>query len=104
MMPTAATVAKFVGQSSDPAVTGLAGEHLPVIAALVKAYTRGGGFDLAGVPNDDLGAVITTVTARLMSNPDQNASRVGEVSTSAGFVGFSLPELAALNRYRRRAQ
>ena len=73
-----------------------------VITAMVAAYTRGRGFDL-GVPSDDLAAVITTASARMVANPEQLPTRVGSVEVRAGFQGFSLAETFVLNRYRKRA-
>jgi hypothetical protein len=78
------------------------------VMALAKAYTRGRGFGDNG-PNADISAVIVTAAARLVSNPRQfgvelpagaQANRVFR----GGFTGWSLAELAALNRYRVRAQ
>ena len=77
-------------------------EVVPVITAMVAAYTRGRGFDL-GVPSDDLAAVITTASARMVANPEQLPTRVGSVEIRAGFQGFSLAETFVLNRYRKRA-
>lgn len=95
-------VADFLGQGSDTALVALAGEVVPVITAMVSAYTRGRGFDL-GEPNDELTAVITTASARMVANPEQLPTRVGSVEIRAGFQGFSLAETFVLNRYRKRA-
>lgn len=95
-------VADFLGQGTDTALVALAGEVVPVITAMVSAYTRGRGFDL-GEPNDDLAAVITTASARMVANPEQLPTRVGAVEIRAGFQGFSLAETFVLNRYRKRA-
>ena len=78
------------------------------ITALARAYTRGRGF--AGpVPNADITAVIVTAATRLAANPRQFSYEFpsGPSATQAlrgGFTGWSLAELAALNRYRVRAQ
>lgn len=95
-------VADFLGQGDDDAVVALAGEALPVITAMARAYTRGGGFE-GDDPQADVGAVITTATARLMANPDQVQYRAGEVSFQSGFTSWTLAELFVLNRYRKRA-
>ena len=95
-------VADFLGQGTDTALVALAGEVVPVITAMVSAYTRGRGFDL-GEPSDDLAAVITTASARMVANPEQLPTRVGSVEIRAGFQGFSLAETFVLNRYRKRA-
>jgi hypothetical protein len=97
------TVAAFLGQSGDATLFALAEEVVPVITAIVKAYTRGRGFD-AGEPNDELAAVITTASARMVANPEQVETRVGSTEVRGGFQGFSLAETFVLNRYRKRAQ
>lgn len=100
-MPTAQDVADFLGQGDDATVLALAGEHLPIITAMASAYTRGIGFN-EGEPNEEISAVVTTATARLMANPDQVQYRAGEVSYQSSFNGWTLAEAFVLNRYRRR--
>lgn len=100
--PTAADIAAFLGQSGDPTVAALAGQHLPIVTAMARAYTRGVGFT-DGAPNEEIAAVITTATARLMAHPTQVAQGVGETHTRQGFHGWSLAETFVLNRYRRTA-
>ena len=99
---TAADVAAFLGQGSDPTVVALAGEHVPIITAMASAYTRGVGFT-DGTPNEEIAAVITTATARLVAHPTQIEQRIGETYTRAGFSGWTLAETFVLNRYRRTA-
>lgn len=101
-MPTPQDVAAFLGQGDDDTVLALAGESLPIITAMAQAYTRGNGFT-AGEPNEEIAAVITTATARLMGNPDQTQYRVGDVSYQSAFTGWTLAETFVLNRYRKRA-
>lgn len=101
-MPSAQDVADFLGQGNDSTVVALAEEALPVITAMARAYTRGNGFTMSQ-PNDEIGAVVTTATARLMANPDQVQYRAGEVSFQSAFTGWTLAELFVLNRYRKRA-
>lgn len=105
MFPTARDVTDFLGQSSDATIVALAGEHLPFVMEAVRAYTRGSGFT-AGIPADDLGLVIVASTARLAVNPALHRSEwVGDYRVNYGsFAGWTLPEQAILNRYRRRAQ
>lgn len=100
-MPTAQDVADFLGQGDDPTVLALAGEHLPIITAMASAYTRGVGFN-EGAANEEIAAVITTATARLMGNPDQLQYKVGNISFQTGFRGWNLAETFVLNRYRKR--
>lgn len=101
---TAQDVADFLGQGGDTTLVALAGEVVPVITAMVESYTRGRGFT-AGEPNtDDLAAVITTASARMVTNPEQIPTKVGSVEIRGGFQGFSLAETFVLNRYRRTAQ
>lgn len=103
MQPEPEKVARFLGRGDDTNVVALAGEHLPIVTAFVRAYTRGNGF-VHGVPGDDLEAVIVSATARLVTNPEQ-ASRVqvaDYTESPAVLNGFTLPELAVLHLYRRR--
>lgn len=105
LAPTAASVAKYLRKGDDPQTVALAEQHLPIVLAFARAYTRDQGFDVAGVPNNALAAVVISATARLVNNPEQ-AERVtvGDYSeTFATLNGWTLPELVTLNRYRRRA-
>ncbi|GAA4889527.1 hypothetical protein GCM10025789_02430 [Tessaracoccus lubricantis] len=97
-----ADVAALMGQPDNPDLVAVIDKALTTINAMVSAYTRGNGFT-GGVPNRELRAVIRTATARLTANPEQVASTVGGVTVGAGFNGWSLAELAVLNRYRKRA-
>ncbi len=99
-------VAAFLGQGGDLAVADLAETHLPLVTAFVRAYTGGRGFDATtGDPFDDVAAVIVTATARLVKNPTHTTSEsIGSYAVRPGTLeGWSLPELAVLHRYRRRA-
>lgn len=96
-------VADFLGRGSDTTLVALAGQHVGIITAMARAYTRGGGFDL-GFPLDDVAAVIVTATARLLANPEQIAHTISDVTINGGFTGWSLAETFVLNRYRKRAQ
>lgn len=101
-MVTGNDVASFLG-SVDPALIVLADQHAQIITAMCRAYTRGNGF-AAGTPADDLAAVITVATARLVANPEQLQSQIGSVAMRGGFQGWSLAELFILNSYRGTAQ
>jgi hypothetical protein len=80
---------------------------IDIVTALVKSYTRGGGF-AAGSPNEDIHAVILTASARLLAHPRQIS--MGEtmgpmgVNFGAGFTGWTVTETFVLNRYRKRAE
>lgn len=99
---TGQDVADFLGQGTDTALVALAGEAAPIVTVMAKAYTRGRGFD-GNTPNDELAAVITTASARLVANPEQLATDVGSVSIRGGFNGWTLAETFVLNRYRKTA-
>jgi hypothetical protein len=99
---TGQDVADFLGQGDDDTLVTLAGQHVVIVQAMASAYTRGQGFT-DGEPADDLAAVITTATARLVANPEQLAVDVGGVSIRGGFAGWSLAETLVLNSYRKRA-
>ena len=101
-------VAAFLGQPSDPAVIAVADQVVPVITAMVKAYTRDQGFTVPGVgtellPNAELSAVITSASARLVANPEQLPYDSGSVALRGAFQGWTLAEQYVLNRYRKRA-
>lgn len=100
--PTGEDVASFLGQGDDNAAVALAQEHTPIIRAMAQAYTRGKGFQ-GGTVAEDIAAVITTATARLVANPEQLHYAVGSARISGSFNGWTLAETFVLNRYRKRA-
>ncbi|MDC8982554.1 hypothetical protein PR370_15810 [Mycobacterium marinum] len=77
-----------------------------LLTMLARSCTRGNGFDGAE-PNTEIAAVITLAAARLAANPSQFPNALARekltIDTRGGFVGWSLAELAVLNRYRVRA-
>lgn len=101
---SAQQVADFLGQGDVPETLALAGAQLPFVLATVEAYTRGRGF-VAGEPGPDVALVVIASTARLVSNPDlKRSEKIGDYEVTPGaFLGWTLPELAILHRYRRRA-
>lgn len=80
--------------------------HIDTVTAMVRRYTRGIGFASNGTPDADLAAVIVTSTARLIQNPTMaELQTAGPFTVRPGsFNGWTLPELAVLHSYRRRAQ
>lgn len=100
---TGLLVAQFLGQGDDASLVTLAGKSADVVTQMARAYTRDGGFT-AGVPNSEIGAVITTAAARLVANPEQLSTTVGTVSIRGAFNGWTLTERLVLNRYRIKAQ
>jgi hypothetical protein len=105
VVPSGQDIANFLGQGDDQGLIALAEEHARIITAMVRAYTRGNGFAEDGNPTDELAAVITTATARLVANPRQfRQETAGPFSTTyAPFAGWTLAETFVLNRYRKRA-
>lgn len=108
---TGQQIADFLGQGTDAATVALAGEHLRIVAAFIRNYTRGQAFatpegEATGEPYayPDVAAVLTAATARSMNNPEQAArEQVADYSIVYPVLhGFSLPELIVLNSYRRR--
>ncbi len=100
---TAADLAAHLQQDVDTATATLA---LKVAADIAHTYTRGAGFDpITGDPGDDLAAVILTSAGRTYVNPAHTVQETIDDYTvrHAGFTGWTLPELAVLNTYRRRA-
>lgn len=81
-----------------------AGEAIEIITAMVEGYTRGRHIDALGRYRPGIEKVITSAAARFLANPAQIAwkEQVGAYSSSrmGGFAGFSLAELAVLNRFR----
>ncbi|WP_308193926.1 hypothetical protein [Mycolicibacterium neoaurum] len=104
-MTLTAELADFIGAEVNE---DQAGAVVRLITALARSYTRGGGFDVAGDPAPDIAAVIVTASARLLRDPSQmidtEVAGPFRVSYRSGFDGWSVAELAALNRYRKRAQ
>ena len=96
---------KFAG-AQGPDVESQAATALTTAQALVGAYCRGrekrGAEYRPGVEE-----VVTMVAARILANPEQISVReqVGpyQMYKAQGFQGFTLVELAVLNRYRKRA-
>jgi len=81
-------------------------QAVPVITVMARAYTRGRGFE-AGEPCDEIAAVITLAAARLAANtaqlPIDHTAGPFSQSIRGAFGGWTLAELAVLNRYRVRA-
>lgn len=100
--PTGQTVADFLGGGDDATLVALANQHVVIITAMARAYVRGNGFTVDG-PAEDIAAVITTATARLLANPEQIDTQHGSSSVRGGFKGWSLAETFVLNAYRGRA-
>lgn len=103
-MLTGQDIADFLGRGDDADLVSLAGLHLPVVTAFVRAYTRGNGWETENWIKPDIEAVIKTATSRLVINPQQaRRIQIDDFSqTFATLDGFTLPELAVLNLYRRR--
>lgn len=77
-----------------------------LLTTLARSYTRGNGFD-GSEPNAEIAAVITLAAARLAANTAQLSNTFTKdrvtIDTRGGFIGWSVAELAVLNRYRVRA-
>ena len=106
--PLAKRVAAALARKGDIVTEELASEHLMIVRAFVYSYTRGRGFtdlDLMR-PISLIESVIVSACMRLTPNPEQLESyTAGDYSErGARLQGFSLPELAVLNNYRRRTR
>jgi hypothetical protein len=103
-VPTVADVVAYSGRSSETGV----GPHLDAAIALVKSYTRSIGFeDFPDSVPDDVAAVIVSVAARTVGNPELLRSvTVGDgmtvTETHAVVGGLSWLEQITLARYRQR--
>ncbi|MFW0784864.1 hypothetical protein AAFP35_10100 [Gordonia sp. CPCC 206044] len=104
-MTSAGDVAALLGRGDDTDLVAVAGQALPIVTAQVRGYTRGRGFS-GDQPAADLDTVILTSTARLAANPENlRSEKIGDYEVQRQVVdGWTLPELAILNRYRRRAR
>lgn len=96
-LPTGADVLALLGR---PGAGAAAQAHVDVITALARAHTRGNGFGI-GIVRAGIRAVILAASARLLANPEQVVRQVGNVSYSAPFIGWTLPERSVLDDYRR---
>lgn len=92
---------------NEPLTDDTAALALESARALIEGYTRGRHLDPFGNPRPGIDSVVLTVAARIAANPGQIVSRdtAGPFTRSRGegFNGFTLAELAILNRYRKRA-
>lgn len=92
--------------ATGPHVQAQATAAIDEATAYVAAYTRG-RHERGGELRPGIEAVIRSVAARILANPAGVSSReqVGPYSyfVGEGFNGFTLGELAVLNRYRRKA-
>ncbi len=104
-MPTPSQLALLLNQGSYTAEARFSAV-LGIVSTLAKSYTRGHGWT-DGQPAEDIDAVILTAAARLVTNPGQISAAEGmgglTVDWRAGFTGWTLVELAVLNRYRDMA-
>lgn len=99
--PDAAALSTYRKPNADQADAVIS-----VVKAMVSAHTRGEGFT-EGEPNDELGAVILSASARLIANTaglSNEAMGAFQIGYGRGDFGFTLPELMVLNRYRKRAR
>ncbi|MGP5593824.1 hypothetical protein [Corynebacterium flavescens] len=96
---------KFTG-ITRPEVVSQAETALSVAESIVDAYTRGRHVDASGEFRTGVEGVVTTVAARILSNPEQVSYReqAGPYSLyrEAGYQGLSLTEQLILDRYRKR--
>lgn len=82
-------------------------QAVAIVTPMVAAYCRDKHVTKAGAYKAGIAEVIVTASARLAANPGQIALQITAGSMSvrkgAGFTGFTLGELAVLDRYRKRA-
>jgi len=98
---TATDLAASLQTDLDTASAVLA---LKVATDVVFAYTRGQGFNVVtGAPGDDLAAVVLTLAGRMYRNPSSFLAETAGARSVRHGEGWTLPELAVLNTYRRMA-
>jgi len=104
-MVTGHDIAKLIGHPDNTQLIALADEAVEVVTEYVRAYTRDEGFDHDGYPLAPIAAVIKSATVRMTVNPQylKRQSAGSQSVTPSILDGFTLPELAVLNRYRKRA-
>lgn len=102
-LPSGVDVAVFLGRVDDQTLAALAHQHVDVVTAMCRSYTRGNGFYDGREVADDLAAVILTATARLVGNPEQHRADTVGPFASTHTVGWTIAETFVLNRYRKRA-
>lgn len=104
-MVTPEALIGFMG--ATPVSNDVATTAITTAEALIAGYCRGFHVDKLGNPRDGIEAVVMTVAARIAANPGQVSTNdsAGQFrrSRGTGFSGFTLAELAVLNRYRKRA-
>ena len=98
---TPADLAAHLQTDLDTASAVLA---LKVATDVVRTYTRGEGFNIVtGAPGDDLAAVVLTLAGRMYRNPSNFLAETAGARSVRYGEGWTLPELATLNTYRRRS-
>lgn len=102
-MTVAEDVLVLLGRDSSELTT--AEQAVSIVTGQIRAYTRDRGFS-GDQPEPDLATVVLTSAARLVSNPEsKRIDKVGPFESHYRVSeGWTLPELAVLNRYRRRAR
>jgi hypothetical protein len=103
--PVGLDVAEFLARQDDNTFVRHCDTVANVQFDLVKAYTRGHGFEDDGSVPSDLRTVIITSAARLVTNPTALRGESAESYAMASGVdgGFTDAEKAVLHKYRRRA-
>lgn len=103
MIPGTDVLAFLGHDDTDPDLVAQANTAVATIGAMVSAYCRGRDKLASGQTRDGIDEVILTAAARLVTNPTGIPYDTGGVSIRGAFQGFTLVELAVLNRYRVRA-
>ncbi len=98
--PTVSSLAALMGRAV-PEEQGAA--VLAIVSALASSWTRGGGFT-AGVPADDIRAVILTASARLLSNATgllyDEVEGPSQISYRSAFGGWTVAEQMCLDSHK----
>lgn|SRR5699024_4373625 len=104
MTVTGQDIAKLIGHPDNTDFVAVADETIEVVTAYVRSYTRDEGFT-GDQPEPAIAAVIKSATVRMAVNPTfLKRQAAGSQSVTPSILdGFTLPELAVLNRYRKRA-
>lgn len=105
-MVTGQDVARLIGHPDNTQLIDVANEAVEVVTQYVRAYTRDQGFDDGRINDTAIEAVVKSASVRMAVNPQylKRQSAGSQSVTPSILDGFTLPELAVLNRYRRRAK
>jgi len=104
MTVTNTDLVKWLGQpTTDTDLMAQATQAVTLASAMIDAYCRGAHLTASNANRPGVDAVVLMAAARMLANPEGLRYSTGVVTYNDAFQGFTLAELAVLNRYRKRA-